>query len=151
MLSSWFATQILPGLVSAASGAAFGALVAGWDKLAARILLSKIGPNIANIYNIVDPILDGSITGWKDSDVDRVVALAVEIATDGKLSAEEVNKAVRLVSERWLPQIAVKKVADGVIGEKELVIATKVRHAVETGELNKAEFIKAIKEVYMGK
>ena len=151
MLTTWFTTQILSALISAASGAAFGAVVTGWDKIAAKLLLQKLGPNIHAVFNIIDPILDGNITGWKDSDVDQVITLAVEIATDGKLSALEVNRAVQLVSKLWLPQIAVKKVHDGVIGEKELVIADKVRHAIGTQTIDRADFIKTVKELYMTK
>ena len=79
MLTAWFSTQILPAILSAASGAAAGAIIAGWDKLAAKFLLSKLGPSVKTIYNIVDPILDGSLQGWKDSDIDTAIALAIEV------------------------------------------------------------------------
>ena len=149
MLSTWFTTQILPGIISAAAGAAFGAVLAGWNKISDRLLLSKIGPSIQNIYNILDPILDASVAGWKGADVEKVVGLIVSTAADGKLTADEVNKAIKLVSERWLPQIAVQKVADGAIGEKELLIAEKIRAAVEDGEINTPEFLTLIKNLYI--
>lgn len=149
MFTTWFTTQVLPALISAASGALFGALVAGWDKVAARLLLAKIGPSINTVYNIVDPILDGTIRGWKDSDVDKAIALAIEVAHDGKLDAEEVNKLVRLVSERWLPQIATEKVAKGVISEKELAVAEKIREAVETGSLDTPGLANTLKQNYL--
>ena len=149
MLSTWFTTQILPGIISAAAGAAFGAVLAGWNKISDRLLLSKIGPSIQNIYNILDPILDASVAGWKGADVEKVVGLFVSTAADGKLTADEVNKAIKLVSERWLPQIAVQKVADGAIGEKELLIAEKIRAAVEDGEINTPEFLTLIKNLYI--
>lgn len=149
MLSTWFTTQILPGIISAAAGAAFGAILAGWNKISDRLLLSKVGPSIQNIYNILDPILDASVAGWKGADVEKVVGLVISIAADGKLTADEVNKTVKLVSERWLPQIAVQKVADGVIGEKEMVVAEKIRAAVETGEINTPEFLTTLKNLYV--
>ena len=149
MLSTWFTTQILPGIISAAAGAAFGAILAGWNKISDRLLLSKVGPSIQNIYNILDPILDASVAGWKGADVEKVVELIVSTVADGKLTGDEVNKAIKLVSERWLPQIAVQKVADGVIGQKEMVIAEKIRAAVETGEINTPEFLTLIKNLYI--
>ena len=149
MLSTWFTTQILPGIISAAAGAAFGAVLAGWNKISDRLLLSKIGPSIQNIYNILDPILDASVAGWKGADVEKVVGLIVSIAADGKLTADEVNKAVKLVSERWMPQIAVQKVADGAIGEKEMMVAEKIRAAVEDGQINTPEFLTLIKNLYI--
>jgi len=149
MLSTWFTTQILPGIISAAAGAAFGAVLAGWNKISDRLLLSKVGPSIKNIYNVLDPILDASVAGWKGADVEKVVGLIISTVADGKLTADEVNKAIKLVSERWLPQIAVQKVADGAIGEKEMVIAEKIRVAVETGEINTPEFLITLKNLYL--
>lgn len=149
MLTTWFSTQILPGLVSAASGAIFGAVVAGWDKIAARFMLAKLGPSIRIIFNIIDPILDANLKGWDGSNVEKVIALAVETVADGKLSAEEVNKTVRLISKLWLPQIAAQKVTDGVIAEKELVIAEKIRMAVETKSLDAPELLTTLKDLYV--
>lgn len=149
MLSTWFATQVLPAIVSAASGAAFGAVVAGWDKLAAKLLLSKLGPSVRTVYNIVDPILDGSLQGWKDSEIDKAIALAVEIAYDGKLSAEEMNKVIRLVSQKWVPQVAAEKIAAGAIGPKELAVAEKIRDAVESKSINAPELLLLLKKTYM--
>jgi hypothetical protein len=149
MFTTWFTTQILPGIISAASGAVFGALIAGWDKLSQRLLLAKIGPSIQTVFNILDPILDANITGWKNSDINKVIALTITIAADGKLTADEINHAIRVISERWLPQIAVQKVADGVIGQKELAIAERIRAAVETKSIDTPEFLKVIKDLYM--
>jgi hypothetical protein len=149
MLSTWFTTQILPGVISAATGAAFGAILAGWNKISDRLLLSKVGPSIQNIYNILDPILDASVAGWQGADVEKVIGLVISIAADGKLTADEVNKAIKLVSERWMPQIAVQKVADGAIGEKEMIVAEKIRTAVETGEINAPEFLTTLRNLYV--
>ncbi len=149
MFTTWFTTQILPGIISAASGAVFGALIAGWDKLSQRLLLAKIGPSIQTIFNILDPILDANITGWKNSDINKVIELIITIAADGKLTADEINHAIRVISERWLPQIAVQKVADGVIGQKELAIAERIRAAVETRSIDTPEFLQVIKDLYM--
>jgi hypothetical protein len=149
MLTTWFTTQILPGIISAASGAAFGAVIAAWDKISARFLLAKLGPSIKTIYNIIDPILDASLASWAGSDVDHVIGLVIDTVADGKLTADEVNKAVVLVSELWLPQIATQKTKDGVIGHKELAIAEKIRAAVETKTLDAPELLKTIKELYL--
>ena len=150
MLTTLFTTQVLPGLVSAASGAIFGAVIAGWDKLAAKYMLAKIGPSIKTVYNIIDPILDANLASWEGSDVDQVIGLVINTVADGKLSADEVNKAVKLVSQLWLPQIATQKTKDGVIGTKELAIAEKIRAAVETKTLDTPELIKTVKELYVG-
>lgn len=149
MLTTWFTTQVLPAVISAASGAVFGALIAGWDKLSEKFFLAKLGPSIKTIYNIIDPILDGSLQGWKDSDIDKAIALAVETVADGALSPEEVNKAVRLVSQLWLPQIASEKVENGVIGHKELTIAEKIRNAVETKSLDAPDLLTTLKKTYI--
>jgi hypothetical protein len=149
MLTTWFTTQILPGLASAAGGAIFGAILAGWDKLAKKFLLAKIGPSINTIYNIIDPILDANLASWGGSDVNRVIALVIGTVADGKLTADEVNKAVALVSELWLPQIATQKVKEGLIGDKELAISEKIRAAVETKTLDTPELIKTVKELYV--
>lgn len=150
MLTAWFSTQVLPAILSAASGAVAGAVIAGWDKLAAKFLLSKLGPSVKTIYNIVDPILDGSLQGWKDSDIDKAIALAVEVAHDGKLAPEEINKIVRLVSKQWIPQIASEKIAMGIIGEKELQVAERIRSAVDTKSINAPETLLLLKKLYVG-
>ena len=150
MLTAWFSTQVLPAILSAASGAVAGAVIAGWDKLAAKFLLSKLGPSVKTIYNIVDPILDGSLQGWKDSDIDKAIALAVEVAHDGKLAPEEINKVVRLVSKQWIPQIASEKIAMGIIGEKELQVAERIRSAVDTKSINAPETLLLLKKLYVG-
>jgi hypothetical protein len=149
MITTWFTTNVLPGIISAASGALFGALVAGWDKLANRLLLTKIGPSIKSIFNIVDPILDASILGWSESDVNKVLRLAVEVVSDGKLNAHDVNAIVKLVSELWLPQIATQKVLDGVISEKEMTIAEKIRVAVESKTLDTPDLLGTLKDLYV--
>jgi len=149
MLTTWFTTQVLPAILSAVSGAVAGAVIAGWDKLSARFLLAKLGPSIKTIYNIVDPILDGSLQGWKNSDIDTALALAVEVAHDGKLSTDEINKIVRLVSKQWIPQIASEKIANGVIGEKELQVAERIRSAVESKSINAPETLLLLKKLYV--
>lgn len=150
MLTTWFSTQILPAVVSAVSGAVAGALIAGWDKLAAKLLLSKLGPSIKVIYNIVDPILDGSLQGWKDSDINTAISLAVEIAYDGKLSVDEINKIVLLISQRWIPQIASEKIAAGIIGNKEWQVAEKIKSAVDSKSINAPETLLLLKNLYAG-
>lgn len=150
MLTTWFSTQILPGLVSALSGAVAGAVIAGWDKLSAKFLLSKLGPSVKTIYNIVDPILDGSLQGWKDSDIDTAIALAIEVAHDGKLSVDEINKVVRLISQQWIPQIASEKIEKGVIGDKERAVAEKIRSAVDAKSINAPETLLLLKKLYVG-
>lgn len=150
MLTAWFSTQILPAILSAASGAAAGAIIAGWDKLAAKFLLSKLGPSVKTIYNIVDPILDGSLQGWKDSDIDTAIALAVEVAHDGKLSVEEINKVVKLISRQWIPQIASEKIEKGIIGDKEREVAERIRSAVDTKSINAPETLLLLKKLYVG-
>jgi hypothetical protein len=149
MLATWFTTQVLPAVISAASGAVFGALVAGWDKLSEKIFLAKLGPSIKTIYNIIDPILDGSLQGWKDSDIDKTIALAIDVVYDGQLSSDEVNKAVKLVSQLWLPQIASEKIEKGVIGERELTVAEKIRNAVETKSLDAPGLLLTLKKTYL--
>jgi hypothetical protein len=150
MLTAWFSTQILPAILSAASGAAAGAIIAGWDKLAAKFLLSKLGPSVKTIYNIVDPILDGSLQGWKDSDIDTAIALAVEVGHDGKLSVEEINKIVKLISRQWIPQIASEKIEKGIIGDKERQVAEKIRSAVDSKSINAPETLLLLKKLYVG-
>lgn len=149
MLTTWFTTQVLPAILSAASGAIAGALIAGWDKLSDRILLAKLGPSIKTIYNIVDPILDGSLQGWKDSDIDTALALAVEVAYDGQLSIDEINKIVGMVSKKWIPQIASDKIAQGLIGEKEKTVAERIRSAVDSKSINAPETLLLLKKLYV--
>lgn len=150
MLTAWFSTQILPAIISAASGAAAGALLAGWDKLAAKLVLSKLGPSVKIVYNIIDPILEGSLQGWKDSDIDTAISLAVEIAYDGKLSVDEINKIVRIISQKWVPQIGTDKIAKGLIGEKELAVAKEIRSAVDSKSINAPETLLLLKKLYVG-
>ena len=149
MLTTWFTTQVLPAILSAASGAVAGALIAGWDKLSARFLLAKLGPSIKTIYNIVDPILDGSLQGWKDSDIDTALALAVEVAYDGKLTTNEINEVVKLISKQWIPQIASEKIAQGLIGEKEKTVAERIRSAVDSKSIDAPETLMLLKKLYV--
>jgi hypothetical protein len=149
MFTAWFSTQILPTVLTAAGGVVAGAIIAGWDKLSAKFLLSKLGPSIKTIYNIVDPILDASLQGWKDSDIDRAIALAIEVAYDGKLTTEEINQIVRLVSKQWIPQIASEKIEKGVIGDKEKILAERIRSAVDAKSINAPETLLLLKKLYM--
>jgi hypothetical protein len=150
MLTTWFSTQVLPAILSAVSGAAAGAILAGWDKLAARLLLSKLGPSVKTVYNIIDPILEGSLQGWKDSDIDTAVSLAVEVAYDGKLSVDEINRIVKLISQRWVPQVGSDKIARGLIGEKEFAVAEQIRSAVDSKSINAPETLLLLKKLYVG-
>ena len=150
MFTTWFSTQILPAIISAGTGAVAGAILAGWDKIASKLVLSKLGPSVKTIYNIVDPILDGSLQGWKDSDIDKAISLAIEVAYDGKLSVEEINKIVKLISLKWIPQIGTKKVSEGLIGEKELAVAQEIRNAVDSKSINAPDFISLLKRTYVG-
>lgn len=149
MFTTWFSTQVLPGIISAASGAVFGVVITGWDKLAARIALNKLGPSIKTIYNIIDPILYASLKGWGESDVNGAIGFVVEVVYDGKLSAGEVNKLVKLISQRWIPQIATQKVLDGLISEKENAIAEKVKLAIDTKVFNAPELLNSLKSFYV--
>lgn len=148
MLTTWFSTQVLPAIISAGSGAIFGALIAGWDKLATRYMLSKLGPSIKTIYDIVDPILDANLKGWSGSDVENVIAFAIEVVHDGELSAQEINLMVKHITARFLPQVAAQKVEDGVIAERELIIAEKIKEAIESKAVNVPELIKTIRKTY---
>ena len=150
MLTTWLTSQLFPGLISAGSGAILGVVIAGWDKISAKYMLSKLGPSIKIIYNIIDPILDANLATWSGSDVDKAIELVINTVADGKLTPEEVNKAIRLISELWLPQIATQKTKDGVLGVKELAIAEKIRAAVETKTLDTPELLKTIKKIYIG-
>jgi len=150
MLTTWLTSQLFPGLISAASGVIFGVVVAGWDKIAAKYTLYKLGPSIKVIYNIIDPILDANLAAWSGSDVDKAIELAINTVADGELTPDEVNEAIRLISELWLPQIATQKTKDGVLGVKELAIAEKIRAAVETKTLDTPELLKTIKKIYIG-
>jgi hypothetical protein len=150
MLTTWFSTQVLPSIISAASGAIAGVVIAGWDKLSAKFLLSKLGPSVKTVYNIIDPILDGSLQGWKDSDIDRALGLAIEVAYDGKLTPDEINRIVRLISQRWVPQIASDKIAKGLIGEKERAVAERIRSAVDAKSINAPETLLLLKKLYVG-
>ena len=150
MLTTWLTSQLFPGLISAASGAIFGVVIAGWDKIAAKYTLSKLGPSIKVVYNIIDPILDANLATWSGSDVDKAIELAINTVADGKLTPDEVNKAIRLISELWLPQIATQKTKDGVLGVKELAIAEKIRAAIETKTLDTPELLKTRKKIYIG-
>ena len=74
----------------------------------------------------------------------------MEVAHDGKLSADEINKIVRLVSKQWIPQIASEKIAMGIIGEKELQVAERIRSAVDTKSINAPETLLLLKKLYVG-
>lgn len=149
MLTSWFSSQVLPAIISAASGAVFGALIVGWDKFSKRFLLSKLGPSLNTIFNVLDPILDASLEAWDGSDVEKVLRLVIETVEDGQLTPNEVNQSVRLISELWLPQIASEKTAKGLIGEKELILANKIRSSVETKSLDAPDLLTTLKNLYI--
>lgn len=149
MLTSWFSSQVLPAIISAASGVVFGALVAGWDRFSKKFLLTKLGPSIKTIFNILDPVLDASLEAWDGSDVEKVLRLVIETVEDGQLSHDEVNQSIRLVSELWLPQIATEKTAKGLIDEKELKLAAKIREAVETKSLDAPDLLSTLRLLYM--
>ena len=146
MLTTWLTTQILPSALSTISGVIFGAIIAQWDKLSKKFFLAKFGPSIKTIYDIIDPILDGSLQGWKDSDIDKVIAMAINVAYDGELTVDEVNRAVQLISQLWIPQIASKKMEKGVIGNEQLAIAKKIKSAIEPKTLDAFGLFSAFKK-----
>lgn len=101
-----FFEPVLISLISAGVGA-FAVYFNGTK--AARTLL-KFGPVVRRAYDIIDPVLDQNLHNWKGSQVDKAFELAIEIASDGKLSAPEIKRLSFYMAKAWLPQKAADKV-----------------------------------------
>ncbi len=77
---------------------------------------------------MVDPLLDKYYSGWDGSTIDTVLELAFDSVGDGTLSNEEVQAAVQMAKEKFLPDVAKTKRLDANTpeGRKSLEIAELV-------------------------
>ena len=115
-------------LYPAIAGVIIGAIGVGSKKLFAKINARKYAPMLAKVYDVVDPLLDKYYSGWDGSTIDTVLELAFDSVGDGTLTNEEVQAAVQLAKEKFLPDVAKSKKLDPNTpeGRKSLEIAELV-------------------------
>jgi hypothetical protein len=118
----------LEALYPAIAGVIIGAIGVGSKKLFAKINARKYAPMLAKVYDVVDPLLDKYYSGWDGSTIDTVLELAFDSVGDGTLTNEEVQAAVQLAKEKFLPDVAKTKKLDANTpeGRKSLEIAELV-------------------------
>jgi hypothetical protein len=118
----------LEPLYPALAGIIIGVATMGAKKVFEKVNARKYAPLLANVYDVVDPLLDKYYTGWDGSTIDTVLELAFHSVGDGSLSTEEAQKAVQLAKEKFLPDIAKTKQLDPSTpeGRKSLEIAEMV-------------------------
>jgi len=118
----------LEALYPAIAGVIIGAIGVGSKKLFQKINARKYAPMLAKVYDVVDPLLDKYYTGWDGSTIDTVLELAFDSVGDGTLTNEEVQAAVQLAKEKFLPDVAKTKKLDANTpeGRKSLEIAELV-------------------------
>lgn len=118
----------LEALYPAIAGVIIGAIGVGSKKLFAKINARKYAPMLAKVYDVVDPLLDKYYSGWDGSTIDTVLELAFDSVGDGTLTNDEVQAAVQLAKEKFLPDVAKTKRLDANTpeGRKSLEIAELV-------------------------
>lgn len=118
----------LEALYPAIFGAVIGALAVGSKKILGLVNARKYAPLLSKVYDVVDPLLDKYYTGWSGSTIDVVLELAFDSIGDGTLTKEEIQAAVQLAKEKFLPDIAKTKKLDPKTpeGQKSLEIAELV-------------------------
>ena len=109
-------------------GVLIGVATMGAQKVLKRFNVRKYQPLLAKVYDVVDPLLDKYYTGWSGSTIDTVFELAFYSVGDGDLSPQEVQSAVQLAKETFLPDVAKSKtfLPDTREGLKSLKIAEMV-------------------------
>lgn len=124
-------------IIASLIGIATGAIAAAVRKNKPAQTLLKYGPVVKKAYDIVDPVLDQNLRNWKGSQVDKAFELAIEVASDGKLTPAEVKAVAFSMAQAWLPQKAADKVrqfeaASRVVPELEMAskIAAKVNSVI---------------------
>lgn len=135
-----FTTAMLSALYPALGGVIVGVLVSAINPLLNKINARKYAPLLANVYDVVDPLLDKYYTGWDGSTIDAVLELAFHSVSDGSLSEKEVAAAVQMAKEKFLPDVAKNKSLDEstLAGKKAVEIATmvgKLSDGADKGEL----------------
>lgn len=135
-----FTSALLSALYPALGGVVVGVLATAINPLLHKINARKYAPLLANVYDVVDPLLDKYYTGWDGSTIDTVLELAFQSVSDGTLSDKEIAAAVQMAKEKFLPDVAKSKSLDESTqaGQKALEIAGmvgKLADGADKGEL----------------
>lgn len=99
-------------ILAAAIGAVAGAAAMYVKRNRTAQMLLKYGPIAKRAYDIIDPILDQNLRKWKGSQVDKAFELAIDAASDGTLTSNEIKKLSFHMAQAWLPQKAADKVRE---------------------------------------
>jgi hypothetical protein len=125
----------LEPIIAAAIGAAAAALAMFLRGNSAAQAFLKYGGIVKRAYDVIDPVLDQNLHGWKGSQVDKAFELAIVSVSDGTLSAEEIKKLAFHMAKAWLPQVAADKVRrlEAISGQTpELLAAAKIAAEVNS-------------------
>lgn len=102
--------EFLQPIIAAAIGAVATGLTLQFNKTKGARLFLRYGPLVQKAYNIIDPILDQNLHGWKGSQVDAAFEFAIQTVADGQLTPNEVKTLAFFMAKAWLPQKAADKV-----------------------------------------
>ena len=102
----------LEALYPAIAGVIIGVVSMGAKKVLAKVNARKYAPLLGKVYDVIDPLLDKYYTGWDGSTIDMVLELAFDSIGDGTLTNEEVQAAVQMAKEKFLPDVAKSKKLD---------------------------------------
>jgi hypothetical protein len=101
---------LLEPIIAAAIGAAAAALAIQINKNKGVRIFLRYGPIVQKAYDLIDPILEQNLRGWKGSQVDAAFEIAIQTVADGKLTPNEVKALAFYMAKAWLPQKAADKV-----------------------------------------
>jgi hypothetical protein len=112
--------------------------------------LLKIGPNVAKIYDVIDPILANNLAKWNGSQVDQAFDITIKSLSDGKLTDTEVKNVAAHLAEKFLPQVAADKTnAFAAALEKPVAVtASEVVSSAVTGVLTSDLAINQVKNLF---
>ena len=112
--------------------------------------LLKVGPNIAKIYDVIDPILATNLAKWSGSQVDQAFDITIKSFSDGKLTDKEVKNAASYLAEKFIPQVAADKTnAFAAALEKPVAVtASEVVSSAVAGVLTSDLAINQVKNLF---
>lgn len=130
-------------------GLLFGAISAGaiygLKKMGVTLLLSKYGPVINKVFSVVDPIAGDLIKSYDGSVLQDALELAVYRVADSTIDEKDVLAITKFVAAQFSPAIAASKALDPESEEGKASLEIADRVKALTDGATKGELIDLVK------
>lgn len=90
------------------------ALPIGTNALLSYFKIRKLLPVIRKAFVVIDPLLNEHLSGYSSSEVRFAMELVTGVLSDGHLSREEVELAVREIEKRYRPSAGAGKTSEAL-------------------------------------